>query len=114
MRKRVFRGDRLRQIREKRGMTQDELGEQLGFGQSQMNKYETGKSEPTPEVITRLATELQVTADYLLGLVEKPDERLRERDLTPDEQRLLTAFRRGDLQQALRILAEKSLPEMEH
>ena len=114
-RKRIFRGDRLRSIREKRNLTQDELAARLGFGQSQMTKYENGKSEPTPEIIVRLARELSVTTDWLLGLVDTPDEHLQEEDLSPDERKLLSAFRRRDWRDGWKIFAETEAdPQAEH
>lgn len=107
-RKRIFRGDRLREMRRKRQLTQDELADRLGFGQSQMNKYENGKSDPTPEVLVRLAKELAVTTDWLLGLVEDPESFLKEQELTPSERKLLSAFRRGDFKELVMLAAEKS------
>lgn len=106
-RKRVFRGDRLRAAREQHGWTQDELAQRLGFGQSQMNKYENGKSDPTPEVLVRLATALSVSADWLLGLVDAPNGHLQPAQLTPDELRLLAALRAGDFKKLLQIAAEQ-------
>ena len=79
-RKRVFRGDRLSSIRKTRQFTQDELADRLELGHSQLNKYENGKSDPSPEIIVRLATELNVTADWLLGLVDEPDQRIGKLD----------------------------------
>lgn len=110
-RKRIFRGDRLREMRRKRQLTQDELADRLGFGQSQMNKYENGKSDPTPEVLVRLAKELAVTTDWLLGLVDDPEAFLQEQELTPAERKLLSAFRRGDFKELVRLAAERSTPE---
>lgn len=106
-RKRVFRGDRLRETREKRGWTQDELAVKLGFGQSQMNKYENGKSDPTPEVLVRLASALEVSVDWLLGLVENPNGHLQAAALSPEEQRLVAALRSGDFKKLLQIAAEQ-------
>ena len=97
-RKRVFRGDRLSSIRKTRQFTQDELADRLELGHSQLNKYENGKSDPSPEIIVRLATELNVTADWLLGLVDEPDQRIGKLDLTAQELKLIMAFRRGDFQ----------------
>ncbi|MFO7323676.1 MAG: helix-turn-helix transcriptional regulator [Chloroflexota bacterium] len=108
-RKKIFRGDRLREMRRKRQLTQDELAERLGFGQSQMNKYENGKSDPTPEVLVRLARELEVTTDWLLGLVDDPTSHLQERDLTAMERKLLSAFRRGDFKELVRIAVDHSV-----
>ena len=95
-RKKIFRGDRLREIREKRNLTQDDLNSRLGFGGTQVYRYETGKADPSPEILVRLARELEVTVDYLLGLVDAPSAHLEESELSSIERKLLSAFRRGD------------------
>jgi len=107
----VFRGDRLKAIRERRDLTQEELAERLGSGQSQLNKYENGKADPSPDVLVRLAEELEVTADWLLGLVDKHDEHLHEKELTSQEWKLLMAFRKGDLRGIMRVAADAVTPE---
>lgn len=109
-RKHIFRGERLREAREQRHLTQDELASILGLGQSQMNKYENNKSEPSPEIIGRLARELEVTADWLLGLVDDRQNHLKEKDLTASEQKLLSAFRRGDIRGLMRIATDDEQP----
>lgn len=113
-RKRIFRGDRLRQMREHRGLSQEDLARQVNSAAGQIYKYENGRADPSPDILARLAVELQITADYLLGLADGPAEHLQESQLTPIEQKLLAAFRRGDVQQLFRVLAEKSFPEPEH
>lgn len=109
-RKRIFRGDRLRQIREKRELTQDELAARAGFGQSQINKYENGKTDPTSDVLARLAHELEVSSDWLLGLTDSPSDFLKESDLTPAERKLLSAWRRGDFKELMRLASENPTP----
>lgn len=105
-RKKIFRGDRLREIRERRNLTQDDLNNRLGFGGTQVYRYETGKADPSPEVLVRLARELEVTTDWLLGLVDAPGEHLQEEDLAPDERKLLSAFRRGDWREGMKIFSQ--------
>lgn len=106
-RTRVFRGDRLREVRELRGLTQNELALRLGFGQSQMNKYENGKSDPTPEVLVRLSNALEVSVDWLLGLVDAPNGHRQVAQLSPQESRLIGALRTGDFKKLLQIAAEQ-------
>lgn len=77
--------DRLREIREKRGMTQTLLSERSGVSQSKISSYE-GKTSPKPDVIAKLAVALQTTADFLTGLTDDPEPPLR---LTPDERTLV-------------------------
>ena len=112
-RKHIFRGDRLREAREQRHLTQDELASILGLGQSQMNKYENNKSEPSAEIIGRFARELEITTDWLLGLVDDRHTHLREQDLSAAERKLLSAFRRGDIRGLMRIATDDEQPRDE-
>ena len=105
MRKQVFRGDRLKVIRETRNLTQDDVAQRTEMTNVQVYRYETGKAEPSPEVMVRLALALEVTTDYLLGLVDRPNDYLTPKDLTPDELRLLSAFRRKDAVDGMRVFA---------
>lgn len=91
-RKRIFRGDRLRDARLKADFTQDELAERLGLGQSQMNKYETGKSDPSAEIMTRLASELNVSVDWLLGIARDPTPYTQLTTREIEEARLSSVF----------------------
>lgn len=103
--KRVFRGERLKAIREMRGFSQGELEERLSLGNTQIYRYKTSKADPSSDVLVRLATELEVTVDYLLGLVDTTDGLFTEQNLTPDERRLLSAFRRKDAVDGMRVFA---------
>lgn len=105
-RNRVFRGDRLKKIRDERELSQSALAEMLGFGQNQIYRYETGLSEPSPDVLVRLAKELGVTADYLLGLTDDPKGHLEEEALSPMERKLIAALRSGRLVEALDVVTE--------
>lgn len=104
----IFRGDRLKEIRELRGLSQVDLGERAGMSHIQVYRYETGRNEPSPDMIARFAKALDITADYLLGLVDLPAEHLTPQDLSPTEARLLDAFRRGDLRDAMSVLSRNS------
>jgi transcriptional regulator with XRE-family HTH domain len=100
-------GQRLRQAREQRGYTQEQLADRLGIGQQQIHRWEAGKSDPSSQAIADLARTLEVTADYLLGLVESPISRLEEGEfaLAPDERRLVQAVRSGNIVQLFQTLA---------
>lgn len=105
-RSKVFRGDRLKKIRESKNLTQDDLNNMLSLGNTQIHRYETGKAEPSPDVLVRISRAIGVTTDYLLGLVDNPFENLQEGDLSPVERKLLTAFRTGEFRDLMRIAAE--------
>ena len=76
-------GERLRQLRRARGMTQQELAEKLHMTKASVSAYETSGKYPSVEVLRKLAELFRVSADYLLGLAD--DNRM---DFTPltDEQ----------------------------
>lgn len=61
-------GKRIKYLREKIGITQTQLAKLVGIGKSTLSEYESGKANPTAEVIKKIANSLNVSADYLLGL----------------------------------------------
>ncbi len=109
MPERAFLGERLRQARERRGLSQAELARRIGTGINQIPRYENGQAEPSPSQLKRLARGLEVTSDYLLGLAETPGRVLSNSDLTEQERRLLEALRQGQIHTLLRLL-DQALP----
>ena len=70
---------RLAALRKRHGLTQQALAERIGIHVVQLRRYEAGTSQPTLDVIRKLATALSVSADLLLfGKDERgPDDDLR-------------------------------------
>ena len=67
-------GDRLKGIREKRGISQNELSRRTGVRQALISEIESGrKDDTTGKALRRLARELGVTTDYLIGMYEDED-----------------------------------------
>lgn len=58
---------RIREKRRAMGMTMKELGRLVGVSEGAISHYETGRREPDPEMLKRIADVLEVTTDYLLG-----------------------------------------------
>lgn len=106
MRRHIFRGERLRQERERLGLSQHELARRIGTGPNQVSRYETGESEPSTVQLAYLARELSVTTDYLLGLTDGRDFEVLESDLPPHEREFLTALRQGNAKTILRLMAQ--------
>jgi transcriptional regulator with XRE-family HTH domain len=71
--------ERLAALRKERGLTQQALADRIGGHVQQLKRYEAGSSQPTLEVIRKLATALSVSSDQLLfGKDERgPDDDLR-------------------------------------
>jgi len=61
-------GERIKQERLKRGMTQYELGEMLGVSKVSVCGYETGTRTPTVDTFLKLINILGLKAEYALGL----------------------------------------------
>lgn len=57
----------LKKAREKQGISQKKLAEYLFVSQQTVAKWETDKSTPNPETITKISEILNVSFDYLLG-----------------------------------------------
>lgn len=67
-----FQRERLRQMRDKRGVSYSELAEISGVSRRQVIRYETGESQPTADSIARLAKALECSTDFLLGITHEP------------------------------------------
>lgn len=60
-------GDRIRRFRLAKGLTQIELGQQIGASQKVVTYYEVRGVSPPPELLVKMADTLEVTTDELLG-----------------------------------------------
>lgn len=60
-------GDRVRQIRESRGLTQAALAEVIGKARASITNMEGGRQQPTLPTLVTLARALGVSAGVLLG-----------------------------------------------
>ena len=69
-------GKRLRALREGSRLTQTQVAEVVGVQQSRINRYESGKSTPPPEVFVKYADFFDVSMDYLYCRTDKPQGRL--------------------------------------
>lgn len=58
--------EKLKTLRLKNGLTQDELGEKLYLGRTSISYYEQGKFEPNIETIIAVADLFNITTDELL------------------------------------------------
>lgn len=106
-------GDRLKSLRNRKGLSQAEFAKQIGVSKSSVNMYERGEREPNFETLEAIADYFNVDLDYLMGKSEienrakaaiiplRPDDRnvLRlagrdgsylERTLSDDQVKMLT------------------------
>ena len=61
-------GERLRVLRQAKGLTQKQLALQLGLSKSIVSSYENGFRYPSFEVLVKIASVFSTTTDYLLGV----------------------------------------------
>ncbi len=63
-------GSRIKEVRERNGLTQAELAKKLGLTRSGVNAWEMGISIPSAQYLIGLSKLFKVTVDYLLELDE--------------------------------------------
>ena len=63
---------RLRNVREDRDLTQAEIGKLLNKSQQGYNHIEAGRAELKIEDLVKLCKFYNLSADYLVGLTQKP------------------------------------------
>jgi transcriptional regulator with XRE-family HTH domain len=68
----IFR-ERLKRVRELRGLSQTQLAAESGLPPSSVSHFEAGARKPSFDNLKRLASALNVTTDYLLGRSETPE-----------------------------------------
>lgn len=101
----MLRGDRFKELRERKGYTHEELAELLGIGTTQIWRYENEKTDPSTKILGNIARVLEVSTDYLLGLTDDPSSAIRIDNLSQKEKAVLSAMRRGEVVEAIRVLA---------
>lgn len=63
---RPIMGDRVKELRKKRRLTQEQLAEKIGVSLQYVSEIERGLSMPSMQVFLRLLEVLDASADYLL------------------------------------------------
>lgn len=105
---------RLATLRKQRGLTQPALAEQIGVHVSQLRRYEAGTSQPTLDVLRKMALALNISADVLVfdeGERRVPDDLAHHLEainqLDPEEQHAIRGLIEGALlrHQARRLAA---------
>ena len=95
---------RLEELRREKKLTQEDVGEMLGFVDSTISQYETGKREPDYETLAKIANIFDVTTDYLLGNSNQRKEKY-------GDQEIIAAHKAGDLLADLPPKARESVEE---
>ena len=80
--------DKIRLLREQRGLTQTDLAKTLGISRSAVNSWEMSLSLPSLTNIVELAKIFHVSTDFLLSVSDK--FLLDITDLSSDEKEIVT------------------------
>ena len=102
-----FRGERLREAREKLGMNQQDFGQLLGVGGTQVSRWENDRSEPYAPSLEQMSIHLHVSTDYLLGLTDDPRSLYQNPDLNEEELRIVVTLRREGWFGVLKLLMDR-------
>ena len=111
--------NRIKSLREKRGLIQELLATELGITQQMLSKYERDSSIIKVDVLKKLAGYFNVTTDYLLGLSDVKRDltgQIRINETIDEYYDLIEVYKRLDkydqemiwtMIQAVRKIAEK-------
>lgn len=83
--------NRIRELRQAKGMKQSDLAQLLAIAPTAVSKYELGQLDISSATIHALCDIFGCTADYLLGRSSVPSA-----DLSPTEESFIRALRRAD------------------
>ena len=81
----------LKSLRHERGLSQQQLAEELGINQQSINGYENRSTEPDIEMLMKLADFFRTSVDYLVGYEAIRESRLSS--VSAEEMRLLECLR---------------------
>lgn len=99
-------GDRLRRVREARGLSLQELADRSGVTKAAIWRLEQGQNAPRTETLDRLASALEVASDYLAGHTSETGDNYALDRLTESERALVLALREHRPGDALKLIGE--------
>ena len=86
----LYFGDKIRALRQEKGLTQKQLASKLEVTKSTISGYEQGVKSPSVEALIKLCSMFNVSADYLLGLSDSME--LKMSPLTDEQTQLIMRF----------------------
>ena len=96
--------EKILELRKSKGLSQEQLAEQLGVSRQSVSKWETGESVPEVERLTELSRVFEVSTDYLLKSSEIDELSIRTQKLEKQQQTLEQQVKDRD-RQRYRILS---------
>lgn len=89
-------GDRLRQLRLERHLSQEEVARQVGITRSAYSHYEINNRHPVYETLIKLANYFNVSLDYIIG---GAGAKRPAHPTEPQEHKILELFKSMDQEQ---------------
>ena len=91
-------GDRLKELRKRSNLSQEQLAQQLGITKGMISSYETSMRMPSYHILLKLSLLFNVSTDYLLG--KNANDMLNISDLTEKQKaiicEIINQFRAGN------------------
>ena len=88
--------ERLKELREEKGISQQELGDEIGVSKDTVYRWEASKMQPKEEHVTFLAGFFHVSYLYLVGAVDEREMIISEDDTkegAKEEELMLKLYR---------------------
>ncbi len=88
-------GEKLRRLRLNNGLTQEDVGRQIGVTDKAISRYENDQAEPDLQLFRKIATLYNVDPNYLLNFYSMGD-RPEHMEIRHGESSILEAYRKCD------------------
>lgn len=85
-------GERIKEVRQERGLSQEELAQIINSTKSAISRYESGKRQPRLDQLQRIANALNVTVGFLQGYESM------------DAKQIIDALKRKDVREFERLM----------
>lgn len=105
-------GEKIKQLRTDRDMTQKDLASQLGLTPKMVSFYELGQRTPPVDIVKKICAVYNVSSDFLLGIPDAPaTPSPAPLDLTDAERAHLERYRQltSENRKAIDLMTENSL-----
>lgn len=96
--------ENLRELRKENSLTQKQLASKVNIPETTYQAYEQGRTEPSIEVMIKLANVLECSVDYLIGRATALDIVNITTDLTGQQKELINNFEKLNAEGKARLL----------
>ncbi|XEC92648.1 helix-turn-helix domain-containing protein [Paenibacillus tarimensis] len=94
-------GDRLRELRLKKNMSQEEVARHIGITRSAYSHYEINNRQPVYDTLIKLAHLFEVSLDYMIG-----GDTSKQDGIAPDTFEIIRLLNNMDQEQRKRSIAK--------